>query len=181
MLISHSYSMNFFIGYDESVPRWYGLVLRGLYLAHRGEDSVCIHHPRLRYAHLGLIRFCLFEAKIVRLRRMTFASLPRPPATPSKRRGILFLLTCSTKPCSPIGLHEHLLSKHAWAKPYSVVSTQATQSHSVRHTATHTTLRVEDTLPDGWFFAITVKRDNHYRTEYQYNSEGQADGEDFTE
>ena len=76
----------------------------------------------------------------------------------------------STKPCSPTGLHEHLLSQHAWA-----------MAHSMRHTATHNTLRVEDTLPDSRLFAITVKRDNHHRAKYQYNSEGQTDSKDFTE
>ena len=25
------------------------------------EDGVCIHYPRLRYAHLGLLRYRLFE------------------------------------------------------------------------------------------------------------------------
>ena len=37
-----------------------------------------------------------------------------------------------------------------------VVSAQATQSRSVWHAAIHTTLRVEDTLPDRRFLAITV-------------------------
>ena len=54
-------SQDFFYGCNDTVSRRQELCFgAGDTRAATGE-SVCIHHPRLRYAHLGLIRFDLFE------------------------------------------------------------------------------------------------------------------------
>ena len=59
--LPYTLSQDFFIGCNNIVSRRQGLCCgAGNTRAATGE-SVCIHHPRLRYAHLGLIRFDLFE------------------------------------------------------------------------------------------------------------------------
>jgi len=54
--------MNFFASAEICPFRGVPVQRFGAGLSRTAEEgSVCIHHPRLRYAHLGLIRFDLFE------------------------------------------------------------------------------------------------------------------------
>ena len=54
-------SQDFFYGCNHTVSRRQGLCCGAGNTRAATGKSVCIHHPRLRYAHLGLIRFDLFE------------------------------------------------------------------------------------------------------------------------
>ena len=51
----------FSIGCEVSLPQCASSVIGACSERTAAEDSICIHHPRLHYVHLGLIRFDLFE------------------------------------------------------------------------------------------------------------------------
>ena len=58
------------------IPRWPRFVRQCTQHPHRGGDTWVSHLPRLRYAHLGLIRCRLFEAQVIRLRHDNYVTTP---------------------------------------------------------------------------------------------------------
>lgn len=91
-------SQDFFIGCNNIVSRRQGLCFGAGDTRAATGKSVCIHHPRLRYAHLGLIRFDLFEVvndgAAIPLQR--FCQSMRSPRTASTQDGCVQTMpTCS--------------------------------------------------------------------------------------